>query len=199
MTSFFTQNKCAIPLLFMITYGVPLIYLFTNYSPTLDFLSRVIALIAFLNVFAQVMLGSFRSFFKKHYHPAKVFRFHNYLGFMTLILGLIHVLIRGLISNNLINALLFNTSTSNNLGATALYVMIITVVSSDLKYFFNINCSTRAWRAIHLLNYVLFPLILFHAWNGVTLQNVIVLYFFISYLVLIILAGSYKMYDQLIK
>lgn len=199
MKSFFKQNKCAIPLLFLLAYGVPMIYLFTNYSPSIGFLSRVLGLTAFLNVLVQVMLGSFRDFFKELYHPVKVFRFHNYLGAATLIIALVHVLIRGLIDNNLLSALLFNSSISNNLGAAAFYLMLITVGTSDMKFFFNINYDAKVWRMIHVFNYALFPIIFLHALNGITLQNLINYYLFISYTAVILLSGAYRVYDKVIK
>ncbi|MBD3312568.1 hypothetical protein GF352_03910 [archaeon] len=199
MKKFFKHNKCAIPLLFLLAYGVPMIYLFTNYSFNIGFLSRMLGLTAFLNVLLQVMLGSFRDFFKEIYHPVKVFRFHNYLGVATLIIASIHVIIRGLIDNNLLSALLFNNSISNNLGAAAFYIMFITVGTSDLKYFFNVNYNNKLWRIIHVFNYALFPIIFLHALNGVTLQNVINYYLFIGYMIVILLSGAYRVYDKVIK
>lgn len=195
---FFKRNRCAIPLIFLLVYGIPIIYLFTNYTPSILFISRVIGLIAILNVFTQVMLGSFRTFFNKHYNPLKVYSFHNYLGLFTLIISLVHVLIHGSLGAGLINALLFNSDLFTNLGTIAFYLMIITVIPSDLKYFFKIDFSTKAWRVIHLFNYSLFPLLFGHAiYLSITLRNVVNYYLFIALLIAVIIAGFYKGYKKL--
>lgn len=186
---FFKDYPCAIPLLFLLAYGVPILALIPHYSPDIAFLSRLIGLIAFLNVFTQVMLGSFRTFFKAHYNPLKVFKFHNILGVITLLLTLTHALTQP----NIIQSLTFNANTDVNLGVVALYIMLITVTTSDLKYFFNINYSTIIWRGIHLLNYSLLPILFFHALSlSLAMKNIVVYYLFIFYLALVIIGGFYK-------
>jgi len=181
MIKFFKQNRCAMPLIFLLIYGLPLSYLLINFNNTLLFYSRIIGLIAFINVFAQVLLGSFRSFFKKLYNPLKVFKLHNYLGMITLILGLTHWLIYGL-------------TISLNPGLIALSLMTITVITSDLKYFFNVNINNAFWRLTHLLNYSLFPILYIHALNlGLIMQNSITFTLITSYLIFGLIAGVYKL------
>lgn len=180
---FFKKYPCAIPLLFLLAYGIPILALVPYFSFQLQYLSRLLGLIAMLNVFTQVMLGTFRKFFNNYYKPAKVFKFHNTLGVITLIIVLVHAIIMP----DVINSLLLNSNLGVNLGTIALYIMSITVLSSDLKYFLKINYSTKTWRLIHILNYSLLPILFFHAINlSLTLRNPIVYYLFIVYLALTI-------------
>ncbi|HLE05923.1 MAG TPA: hypothetical protein VI790_01075 [Candidatus Nanoarchaeia archaeon] len=186
---FFKDYPCAIPLLFLLAYGIPILALIPHYSPDVIFFSRLIGLIAFLNVFTQVMLGSFRAFFKTYYNPIKVFYFHNILGLTTLILVIIHALTQP----NIIQSLTFNANTDVNLGVIALYIMTITVITSDLKYFFKVDYSTIIWRGIHLLNYSLLPILFFHALNlSLAMKNIVVYCLFIFYLAIVIIGGFYK-------
>jgi DMSO/TMAO reductase YedYZ heme-binding membrane subunit len=179
---------------FFLAYAVPLINLFTGYYyPDLLFASRVLGLIAFINVFVQVMLGSFRKFFIKLFKPLNVFNFHNILGLITLIIGLLHFFIQVYLGIDLISLLTLNSGLEVSVSVIALLVMLITVISSDLKYLFKVNYSQKAWRLIHILNYSLFPLLYVHAYYlSITLQTVLLQYLFIGYLVLTIIGGLYK-------
>jgi len=185
MLKFFQKNRCAMPLIFLLIYGIPLTRLLISFNNSLLFYARLIGLISFLNVFAQVMLGSFRVFFKKLYKPVKVYAFHNYLGLITLVLSFIHGLIYGL-------------NLAINHGIIALVLMSVTVIISDLKYFFKINVNTVFWRVTHLLNYALFPLLFVHALRfSLVMSNLINYCLFVGYLIVSLIAVLYKVREKI--
>jgi predicted ferric reductase len=157
-----SKLKYALPFVFLFIYLVPLFYLFNTQELGITLLSKFAGVIAFINIFAQIMLGAFRNFFKKSYNPLKVFWFHNYLGLFTLLLVIFHIFTKSFIWSNFWNIFLINSSLAINLGVIAFYLMSLTVISSDLKYFFKINYDYKLWRFIHLANYLLFPIIYFH-------------------------------------
>jgi predicted ferric reductase len=134
-----------------------------------------------------VMLGAFRDFFKKLYNTLKVYWFHNYFGLFTLLLVLFHVFTKSFIWSNFWNIFLLNSSLAVNLGTIAFYVISLTVITSDLKYFFKINYDYKVWRLIHALNYILFPVIYFHALNLGTVFGSAINYYLLTALLIIAL------------
>ncbi len=185
--------------LITLSYLVPLLVLFNNFSMTVGFVLRLFGILAFVNTFVQIMTGSLRNVFKKIFNPVRIYWFHNYMGVITLVFALIHALSRAPIYG-LMNILLLNTNLSGNIGMIALYLMILTVFTSDLKYFFKIKYNHTLWRIIHLLNYIMFFLIYVHAsMLGTEFNNVLMIVTANTYLVLVVLGFSYRIYTSIIK
>jgi len=188
-----SKLKYFIPLLFLTAYIVPISYLFIMHPFSLSFFSKMAGVIAFINIFTQVMLGAFRDFFKKLYNPLKVYWFHNYLGLSTLILVIVHIITKNFVLNNLASVFLLNSGLPISLGVIAFYLMALTVISSDIKYFFKISYNYKLWRAIHLLNYALFPIVYFHIFYlGTIFGSSIVYYLITGLLILASLAVLYR-------
>jgi DMSO/TMAO reductase YedYZ heme-binding membrane subunit len=185
--------------LLVLSYLIPLIVLFSNFSPTTGFILRGIGLIAFTSIFVQIMLGSFRPFFNKTYDSVKIYWFHNYLGLITLVLALVHAGARSLLFG-VINTLLLNTNLAVNLGMIALYFMVLTVGTSDLKFFFKVKIGYNFWRMIHLLNYILFILVYVHAvMIGTEFNSIIMIFAANAFLALSIFGMSFRLYVGFIK
>lgn len=137
------------------------------------------------------MLGVFRSFFNEHYNPKKVFLFHNIVGLITLILSFAHVIMVMMFSG-------FNALLSINFGiltgSFALGLMTLSVISSDLKFFFKIKINESLWRLLHYFNYMLFPLLLIHELMiGLLSKNYIALIALIVCLLYVIIGIIYKL------
>jgi predicted ferric reductase len=194
------NNTWFIVLLFLLGYIIPLVYLFQFYSPTLGFLARLLGLLALLNVIVQVLLGSFRLFFIQRFNANFIVKFHNYLGLTTLIISLIHVIYHLFFTTGFFNPLILASGLGINLGVIALYFMLVTVITSDLKFFFNVNINQKVWRLIHLLNYSLFPLLLAHSYYlSALLANSLMFYFFLACLIIVTISALYRIKTKLLK
>ncbi|MBN1923891.1 MAG: ferric reductase-like transmembrane domain-containing protein [Nanoarchaeota archaeon] len=175
-------------------YIIPLVLVFSNFSNTASFYLRLIGLVAFVNTFVQLMLGSFRNFFKNNFNPLIVFKSHNYLGLFTLFLALVHGMVKAY-SLGLLDVLMLEASLGVVLGVIALYVMIITVFTSDLKYFFKVRYDYNVWKIIHLFNYALFFLIYFHAKSiGTDFNNELMVVTSSVFLVMAVIGLIYRSY-----
>ena len=71
--------------------------------------------------------------------------------------------------------------------------MNLTVITSDLKYLFNVQVSHKFWHLTHLLNYALLPLLYIHALRVSNVMQQMVSYYLITgLLVIAMISGLYK-------
>jgi DMSO/TMAO reductase YedYZ heme-binding membrane subunit len=114
---------------------------------------RLLALYAFTLLFINVVIGAARPLFNRIFPPRKVFVFHNFIGLAALLLALGHGTL----------ALIYGLSGYKGayvaLGPTVLVLLVVTVSAALAR-----KQLKRLWRPLHRLNYLLFVIVLVHAW-----------------------------------
>lgn len=114
---------------------------------------RLLALYAFTLLFINVVIGAARPLFNRIFPPRKVFVLHNFIGLAALLLALGHgtlVLVYGLSGYK---------GAYVALGPTVLVLLAVTVSAALAR-----KQLKRLWRPLHRLNYLLFVIVLVHAW-----------------------------------
>lgn len=123
--------------------------------------ARLFALVGFVLMFYQFVLGVRTPLFEKVFNRATNLKRHRTLGKVGFVLILLHGLFmlayEWLIANQII------LDYYRVLGVTALILLIIAVVSA--WFFKPLKLSRKAWKTIHLLAYFVFPLGFEHGRN----------------------------------
>lgn len=138
-------------------------------------------LLAFTLLWMQLMLGSLMPWMKKLYRGIE--RFHRSQGVLVFLFAVTHpslliigvgierYLAKDFISSGLTPYLL--------LGQTAIFVLGLTVLMALLR---TVTWVKHWWRAVHLLNYVIFTLVWFHSWNlGSDIRGTALEYIWVGY------------------
>lgn len=132
----------------------------------MDFSQRIFPLIglyAFTLVWVQIMIGSFAPFWRKFF--PRVMKYHRWVGIFTLVFACLHPLL--LLIGVGPTVYFARTYVAPNLvpfiwvGYVQLLLLITTASTALLM---KVPWLRRKWRVIHLLNYVVFYLVLIHSW-----------------------------------
>ncbi len=171
-----------------------------------NFFQRITGLLAFTLLFMQIMIGSHMTRFLQII-GAKAYKLHITQGLITYGLVLIHpflyFLINYQISNNLFTSLLVILPSFKNqteiflvFGKVAFTLLTISVCAA---YFRTKPLFRRNWRAFHILNYLVFFLILIHARVGTDFTTPPFLY--VYWLATILVSGTviYKIASPLVN
>jgi hypothetical protein len=119
---------------------------------------RILALYALTLLFLNIMTGSFRPLLVKVFKPKLLFKLHNTTGLVGFSLAVTHMVL--VIVEGLWPGLL-------KLGPLTLFILTVTTTAILLRKYLK-----REWRMIHRLNYVVFIVALFHAFQlGTDLAN----------------------------
>jgi predicted ferric reductase len=130
---------------------------------------RILALYALTVLFLNIMTGSFRPMLVKVFKPKLLFKLHNTTGLVGFSLAVAHMIL--VIVEGLWPGLL-------KLGPLTLSILTVTTTAVLLRRYLK-----REWRMIHRLNYAVFIVALFHAFqlgsdlkDGGFLQGVLYFY-----------------------
>jgi DMSO/TMAO reductase YedYZ heme-binding membrane subunit len=123
-------------------FGVP---------PTSLITLRTLALVAFTLLFIDVVVGAYRPLFTRVYKARPLQRAHAVVGGTAFVLALVHGIL-------MLNLGIAGYPWQVKLGFTVLALLFVVIATA-----LNRKRLPLAWRWIHRLNYVLFGLIIGHA------------------------------------
>jgi DMSO/TMAO reductase YedYZ heme-binding membrane subunit len=121
--------------------------------------ARVVALVGFVLMFYQFLLGARLPMMEKFSPRNKLLASHRDLGKIGFLLILVHGLV--MLAADMIDygRILFNVP--KLLGISALFLLSIAVIAS--WFFKPLKFQYQTWKKMHLLAYLVFPLAFFHA------------------------------------
>ena len=151
---------------------------FSNPVLILNTFQRLTGMTAYILLFIQIMLGAFMDHWVQVI-GAKAYKFHITQGLFIYGLVLVHptlyLLITYQLTNNLLQSFLvilpsFKNQTETLLvfGKTALLLLTVSVTAA---YFRTKPFFRRNWKAFHILNYLVFYLVFYHARIGTDLAS----------------------------
>ncbi len=146
-------------------YGMPLDAAFLAlYLP-----ARVLALVGLTLMFYQFVLAARLAPLERWFSRAKLIKTHRNLGKVAYLLVLLHGV--GMLAFDLAVAGMIPLWTEKTFGLIGLIVLTIAVLAA--WFFKPLKLSLKQWRAIHLLTYAVFPLVVWHALAlGTTVNSV---------------------------
>lgn len=121
--------------------------------------ARLLALVGFVMMFYQFVLGARLPVMEKIAPRARLLTQHRSLGKIGFILILLHGII--MLATDLIDYGRIVFTLPKLLGITALFLLIIAVIAS--WFFKPLKLQYNTWKKMHLLAYLVFPLVFFHA------------------------------------
>lgn len=161
-TAWRTVLRFALASAAVVVVAIPFAYVInafpvTSTVPEMNFrlVSRLSALLALSFLFLDVATGSFRPLLARVVPVKRLFSIHSYFGLLA----------TGFVTAHLILLLpVFEEyETARNMGFMALaavaFLLLLTTVLSAL----DVRKFSRAWRRMHLLNYVIFAIVILHA------------------------------------
>ncbi len=131
-------------------------------SPELSFLNlpaRLFALVGFVLMFYQFILGIRLPLLEKVFPRATNLKRHRMLGKVAFVLILLHAVMMLSYDYATFGQLLFERY--RVIGMIAAACLVVGVVAA--WFFKPLKLPTKAWRTLHLLGYVVFPLGFYHA------------------------------------
>lgn len=154
--------------------SIPLIK--SDFGKLITFLLKISGLILFTLLFIQIVLGGFLDFWGKVLGKW-IYKFHIFQGLLTSLLIVLHplflLIFRFLISKKIdpfyiytdVCVLCENSHEFYlNFGRIAFWLILITTITAILR--FRSSLFKTIWRKLHLLNYLIFFLILIHLQFG---------------------------------
>lgn len=146
-------------------YGMPLDAAFLAlYLP-----ARVLALVGLTLMFYQFVLAARLARLERWYSRPRLIRTHRSLGKAAYLLVLLHGV--GMLAFDLAVAGTIPLWTEKTFGLIGLLALTVAVLAA--WFFKPLKLSLKQWRAIHLLTYLVFPLVVWHALAiGTTVNSV---------------------------
>jgi predicted heme/steroid binding protein/DMSO/TMAO reductase YedYZ heme-binding membrane subunit len=146
--------KAALPALAVLLLAVPFIAMGLddfNRPPVSLITLRTLGLVAFTLLFIDVVVGAFRPLFTRVYKARPLQRAHAVIGGSAFVLALVH-------GTLMLNLGIKGYPWQVKLGPTVLALLFVVILTA-----LNRRRLRLGWRWIHRLNYVLFGLIIGHA------------------------------------
>lgn len=137
----------------------PLSSLFTKQAITINFFQRLVGLVLFSLIFAQVVIGSLMSKLVEKL-TAKLFRFHIVEGIVSYILMIAHPVL-GAINGVSLIFVFTREELLYNFGRAAFSLFTIGVFAGLFR---SQPFLIRHWKKLHVLNYIAFYLIAIHSY-----------------------------------
>ncbi|MDP2741726.1 MAG: ferric reductase-like transmembrane domain-containing protein, partial [bacterium] len=125
-------------------------------------IGRLFGLIGFLFLSILIISGDTARFFDKFFGMDKIIKFQRKFAITTSVFVLTHPIFFMLANKSVFNFLLPNlTYIPLSIGIISFYVFIIVAISSKIYK----RISYKLWQYIHILTYLLFFFVLYHAIN----------------------------------
>lgn len=121
--------------------------------------ARLLALLGFVLMFYQAVLSARFPFMEKWFKRSSLLKTHRTAGKVAYIMVLLHGI--GILAFDLISAGEIQLYTEKTIGIIALILLTIAVVAA--WFFKPLKLPLKVWRKIHLLTYVVIPLVIWHA------------------------------------
>ena len=121
--------------------------------------ARLLALIGLVLMFYQFVLASRLSFMERLYRRGSLLKAHRTVGKIAYLLVLLHGV--AMLAFDLVVVGEIFLFTEKTLGLIALVGLSAAVVAA--WFFKPLKLSLRQWRAIHLLTWLVFPIVVLHA------------------------------------
>lgn len=121
--------------------------------------ARLLALLGLVLMFFQAVLAARFPFMEKLYKRSSLLKTHRTTGKVAYIMILLHGI--GILAFDLISAGEIYLYTEKTVGLIALILLTFAVLAA--WFFKPLKLSLNQWRRIHLLTYIVFPLVIWHA------------------------------------
>lgn len=150
--------------------------------------ARLVALLGLVLMFFQFVLAARLPFVERFFKRSTLLKTHRNAGKVAYLLVLLHGV--GMLLFDLISAGEIQLFTEKTIGLIALIILTVAVIAA--WFFKPLKLSLKQWRAIHLLTYVVFPLVIWHALvlgstvNAVPSVRWLFLVLFAGYLLLVV-------------
>lgn len=156
---------------------------------------RLTALLAFSLLFIGIITQTFKKFWWRFFKPARLQKFHEWSGRVAFTLAISHPILlaaAGFFSASkvFIPQILSEYAYERTmaLGTLGLYALIISVGAAVLR-----KRLARLWRGLHMMNYLVFYLILLHGLRlGSELQSGMLRYVWLVYALIVIVGQAYR-------
>ena len=150
--------------------------------------ARAFALVGFVLMFYQFVLSAHLPPLERVWKRYKLIGTHRTIGKVGFLLMLLHGVI--MLTYDLVLMGQIVLYTEKTLGLIALILLIVAVVAA--WFFKPLKLSLKVWRAIHLLAYIVFPLVFYHGLSiGTTVNSARPVYWlfvvlFVGYALLVV-------------
>lgn len=151
---------------FTVIVHTPTSSIFQNQIVLINFLQRLLATTAFGLLVSQLILGSNMAWFTNRFGP-KLFSWHVVEGLIVYFLLILHPLMQSIIDfkiGGLTNAVFlllpFTRTYSYDIGKLAFIFLSVAVFAG---YFRSKPFLRRNWRKFHILNYIVFYIVVLHS------------------------------------